>query len=81
MTRVECQDNGPAAAVDAGKARHRPGHGEEGEDVIDAARIGPCRHHARGEQRLDLRGEQQPVARLLPGPVERADAEAIAGQQ
>ena len=34
------------------------------------------RHHAGGEQRLDLRGEEQPVA--LPRPVERADAEAVA---
>ncbi len=40
------------------------------------AQIGLRRHHSRGEQALDLRGKEQPVA--LPRPVERRDAEAVA---
>ena len=47
--------------------------------MIDPAPIRPRGHHARGEQRLDLRGEEQPVA--LPRPIERADAEAVAPEQ
>ena len=48
--------------LDALEAGHRAGQGEEGEQVIDAAQVGPGVDHARGEQRLDLGGEQQPVA-------------------
>jgi len=46
--------------------------------VIDSAPIGNCRHHARCEERLDLRGKEQPIA--LPRPIEWADAKSIAKQ-
>ena len=50
--------------------------------MVDAARVGPRFHHAGGEKRLDLRGEQQPfaVGRRLARPVERTDAEAVAAE-
>src|SRR5262249_37699958 len=45
-------------------------------------RIGTRRNQARREQRLDLGREQNELAirRPLPRPVERADAEAVAGK-
>src|SRR5881394_1129940 len=46
--------------------------------MIDAAPVGPGLHHAGGKQRLDLGGEEQPIA--LAGPEQWADADAIAGQ-
>ena len=68
--------------LDALETGDGAGHREEGEQVVDAARVGPRLHHAGGEKRLDLRGEQQPFAvrRGLPGPVERTDAEAVAAE-
>src|SRR5690348_608622 len=65
--------------LDAFKASHRPRQSEEREDVIDAAHIRPRFHHTRGEQRLDLRSKEQPVA--LPCPEERTDAEAITAKE
>ena len=66
--------------LDALEACRRTGHRKEVEDLIDAAQIGPYLDHAAGEQRLDFRAEQQPLAALvaLSLPIERADAEAIA---
>ncbi len=58
------------------EAGDRSGQCGERKDLIDAAQIGPGRHHARGEQRLDFRCEEKAVA--LPRPVERRDAEAVA---
>src|SRR5437868_4636150 len=46
--------------------------------MIDAAPVGSRLHHAGGKQRLDLGGEEQPIA--LAGPEQWADADAIAGQ-
>ena len=68
--------------LDSLEAGHRAGHAEEGEGVVDAAAVGAGVDHAGGQQSLDLRGEQEPLAGrgLLPGPIERADAEAVAAQ-
>ena len=39
---------------------------------------GPGRHHPRGQEPLDLRGEEEPIA--LSRPEKRADAEPVPGQ-
>src|SRR5262249_16521929 len=65
--------------LDALEASHRPRQSEEREDVIDAAHIRPRFHHTRGEQRLDFRRKEQPVA--LPRPEEWTDAKAIAAEE
>ncbi len=63
-------------AFEHGAAR---AHGEEREELVEAARVGRGGHGAGGEQRLDLGAEEQPVA--LPAPVQRADADAVAGEE
>src|SRR5262249_2680908 len=65
------------------KAGDRSRQREEGEDMVDAARIGSRLDQPAGEQRLYLRSEEEPIAgrRRLPGPVEGTDAEAIASQE
>src|SRR5262249_50211792 len=64
--------------LDAGKTRDRTRLGEEREKVVDTAQVRPRLDQAESEQRLDLRGEQQPIA--LPRPEQRTDAEAIAAE-
>ena len=54
-------------------------HGEEREDVVEPARIGDGGNAAGGQQRLDLGAEVNPVALLRP--VQRADADAVAGEE
>src|SRR5690606_33601621 len=56
----------------------RPRHGEEGEDMVDAAQVGANWRHTSRENRLDLGSEQKPVS--LTGPVERANAKAVPRQ-
>ena len=62
------------------KQGDRSRQGEEGEDVVDAARIGARRNEARREQRLDLGREQEHVlpGNFLARPVERANPETVA---
>ncbi len=67
-----------AQKLHALKTGHRPGHAGEGEDLVDAAEIGLCLDHAGGEEALDLRREEEPIA--LTGPVKRGDAEAVASE-
>ena len=61
------------------KHRAPRAHGEEREDVVEPARIGDGGNAAGGEQRLDLGAEVEPVALLRP--VQRADADAVAGEE
>ena len=65
--------------LDAPEAGGRPRQRGEGEDVVDPVQVGLGGDHAGGEERLDLRGEEEPVA--LAGPVERGDAEAVAPEE
>ncbi len=61
------------------KHRAPRAHGEEGEDVVEPARVARGRDAARGQQRLDLGTEVDPVALLRP--VQRANADAVAGEE
>ncbi len=61
------------------KHRASSAHGEEREDVVEAARIACGRDTAGGQQRFDLGAEVDPVALLRP--VQRADADAVAGEE
>ena len=47
--------------------------------MIEPLHIDRGRHGARGEQRLDLRGEVEDIA--LPRPMQRTDADAVAREQ
>ena len=61
--KLDASGNGPAAAiVMPAKAGGRAGHGEEVEDLIDAAQVGLRVNPAGGQEGLDLGGEQQPIA-------------------
>ena len=77
---VQAQANVSAGRqrLNAGETGHGAGQGEERENVVDAAKVGADGDHARGEDRLDFTAEQEPVAAARP--VQRADAEAITGQ-
>ena len=61
------------------KHRAARAHGEEREDVVEPARVGCGGYAARGQQRLDLGAEVDQVALLRP--VQRADADAVAGEE
>src|SRR5262249_7281261 len=67
---------------DAGEGGPRSRQREEGEGVVNAVQVGPGGNKAGGQQRLDLRREEQPVPRRrgLSRPVKRANAEAVAGE-
>ena len=68
--------------LDSLKTGGRSGQCKKGEHLVDAADIGPDFDKTGRQQALDLRSEQEPLAgrTTLPGPVERADAEAVACQ-
>ena len=74
-SRDDLQVTGGRQEVDPFEARHRRRQGGESEDAIDPAQVGPGGHHSRGQQCLDLGGEEKPVA--LACPVERAYAKAV----
>ena len=65
------------------KAGGRAGHGKEVEDLIDAAQVGPRRDPAAWRAMAlisEANSSHSPPSGRVPGPVKRADAEAIAGQ-
>ena len=53
----------------------RPRYRGESEHMINPARVGPRRHHSRGEEAFNLGCEKEPVA--LPCPEKGRDAEPI----
>ena len=69
--------------LDSLKAGRRSGQGEKREDLIDAAKVRAGRHETRSQEALDFRGKEKPFAirTPLPRPIERADAEAVAGEK
>src|SRR5262249_43909370 len=47
---------------DSRKAGDRAWHGKEGEQVVNAARVGACLNQSRSEQGFDFRSKEQPFA-------------------
>ncbi len=69
---------GRVHSFDVLERRAAGSHREERENMIQALRVGLGRHFAGGENRFDLRAEIDNVAPA--GPVQRCDADAVAGQ-